>query len=177
MSKESSFNEEYVDSLLQNEIIEDAERMSELDEIDSYLDSEAHVLLEQEMASEYELEHGSMDGYEEMLADRLEAGLGKEESSDLLMYSRIQDRINNVKSPELRDKLYARYAPEIIRGQTRSRELLARMERKIAKARKLDAQRAALRVKSKISLKPKVKSKEREHPGRVKEIGGGYPVN
>lgn len=175
MSEKHGINVNYLESLLGAEEIEDAVQMSLLDEADSFLDSEAHALAEQEIMAEYEGEHGSMDGYEDMLEDKLLSGMQQEESADIFMYSRIQERLDRVQSPEARNKLLARFAPEIMHGRDRSIRLLARLERKLAKARELDIKRNTMK-RGRISLKPKQKDKERVHPGREKEsTSGGYP--
>lgn len=167
----------YLESLLGNEILEDAMQMSRIDEIDSYLESEAHMLAEEEIFSEYEMEYGSGDGYEDMLEDNLLAGMENEESADMIMYNRIYDKIDSMPTAELRNAMYARFAPEIMRGRDRSIRLVARMERKLAKARAIDAMRKAAKER-RVSLKPKLtkKKQEREYTSRQKEsVSDGYP--
>ena len=167
----------YLESLLGNEILEDAMQMSRIDEIDAYLESEAHMLAEEEIFSEYEMEYGSGDGYEDMLEDNLLAGMENEESADMIMYNRIYDKIDSMPTAELRNAMYARFAPEIMRGRDRSIRLVARMERKLAKARAIDAMRKAAKER-RVSLKPKLtkKKQEREHTSRQKEsVSDGYP--
>ena len=167
----------YLESLLGNEILEDAMQMSRIDEIDAYLESEAHMLAEEEIFSEYEMEYGSGDGYEDMLEDNLLAGMENEESADMIMYNRIYDKIDSMPTAELRNAMYARFAPEIMRGRDRSIRLVARMERKLAKARAIDAMRKAAKER-RVSLKPKFtkKKQEREYTSRQKEsVSDGYP--
>lgn len=167
----------YLESLLGNEILEDAMQMSRIDEIDVYLESEAHMLAEQEIFSEYELENGTGDGYEDMLEETLLFNMQNEEVDDMIMYQRIYDRINSLPTLEARNAMYERFAPEIMRGRDRSIRLVARMERKLAKARAIDEMRKAAKNR-RVSLKPKFakKDKEREHDGRKKDsLADGYP--
>lgn len=175
MSDTHDVDEIFLENILGAEELEDAMSMSALDEADSYLDSEAHHLAELQVMGEYEFEHGSMDGFESLLEDRL-SGMQQEESGDISMYARIQERLDRVQSPEARSKLLARFAPEILKGRERSMRLIANLERRLAKARSLDTQRGYASKRS-VSLKPKfAKEKEREHPGRVKEsTSDGYP--
>ena len=169
----------YLQNILGKEILEDAEQMARLDEIDVYLESEAHMLAEQEIYNEYETEFGD-EGFEDMLEDKLLASMENEEYDDMLMYNRIFDKINSVPSLEMRQALLERFAPEIMRGRERSMRLVARMERKLAKARNLDQMRSAAKSR-RISLKPKVQKKEREDRehddrGRRREsVSDGYP--
>jgi len=172
--KMSQFNIARLTAMLENELSEDWEQGMRLNEAESYLDSEAHVLIENEMLSEYEAEHGSADGYEDMLENKLLDGLQQEESADIHMYNRIFDRINNVSSPDMRNMLLARYSPEILKGRDRSVRLVARARQQLARARMMDARRKNRNVT--VSLKPKVKGIEKEHPGRTKEPTGGYPA-
>ena len=165
-------------SLIGAEYFEDAENMNELNDIDAYLNSEAHVLAEQEILDEYIMENGSEDGYEDMLEDHLLAGMRSGETADILMYDRIRDRIEQAPTLELRQALYAKFAPEIMKGRERSRRLVARIERKRERARALDAQRASLKNKARLRPKDKKKDKDREkeHEGRTKKtIADGYP--
>ena len=169
----------YLQNILGREILEDAEQMARLDEIDVYLESEAHMLAEQEIYDEYEAEFGE-NGFEDMLEDKLLAGMENEEYDDMLMYNRIFDKINSVPSLEMRQALLDRFAPEIMRGRERSMRLVARMERKLAKARNLDRMRSAARSR-RVSLKPKAQKKkreDREHEDRDRKkesVADGYP--
>ena len=176
------FNVNWLESIIGSEILEDAIQMQHLDDFDNYLDSEAHMLAEEDIASDYFLENGSMDGYEEMLSDRLSDNLHNEETSDLVMYNRIMDRLNSIASPELRNTLLARFAPEIVRGRERSMKLVARYAKKLAKAREIDARREALKERrnGRISLKPKTKNNSNEHDEKdfsrkKSSVADGYP--
>ena len=175
------FNVSWLETIIGSEILEDAAQMERLDEFDNYLDSEAHMMAEEDIASDYFLENDTMDGYEDMLYDKLSDNLHNEESNDLAMYNRIMDRLNSVASPELRNVLLAKYAPEIIRGRERSMKLVARYEKKLAKAREIDARREMIREKrnARISLKPKSKNnsnnRENDFYRKKSSVADGYP--
>lgn len=164
MTDKHTIDEAHIERLLADEVLEDIGQNAMIDELDNYLDSEAHVLVEQEMAFAYELEHGSNEGYMDMLADRLDSAV-HEESMDIAMYNRIQDKINSVSSLAARKRLYEKFAPEIMKGRERSVRLVARAQRKLDKLRSIESRRSV-----RVSLKPNRKDdREREHPGRVKE--------
>lgn len=176
------FNVSWLETIIGSEILEDAVQMERLDEFDNYLDSEAHMMAEEEIASDYFLENDTMDGYEDMLSDKLSDNLHNEESNDLAMYNRIMDRLNSVSSPELRNILLAKFAPEIVRGRERSMKLVARYEKKLAKAREIDARRKIIREKrnARISLKPKQKNNSNERDDhdfyrKKSSVADGYP--
>lgn len=176
------FNVNWLESIIGSEILEDAIQMQHLDEFDNYLDSEAHMLAEEDIASDYFLENGSMDGYEIMLSDKLSDNLHNEESNDLAMYNRIMDRLYSIPSLELRNVLLARFAPEIVRGRERSMKLVARYAKKLAKAQEIDARREALkeRKSARVSLKPKTKNNSNErddhdYSRKKSSVADGYP--
>ena len=172
MADKHSINETDIENLLGNEVLEDMGQNTMMDEIDNYLDSEAHILVEQEMLHAYEMEHGSNEGYTDMLADRLGDAI-HEESSDIAMYNRIQDKINSVPSLAARKRLYEKFAPEILKGRERSTRLVARAQRKLDKLRAIESRRSV-----RVSLKPNQRdNREREHPGRVKERNDSPPLS